>query len=265
MAIRPSAPALAPRRRAGTMRVDEGADMAKYLLAGNDNALSTAASVAFGDRYIGKLDSGLVTIGAGNCVGTDDAGFIEIGEPRTAEPLKLTYSGTTARLNKSNYGALTGGQTFEYSLDNGNTWQNATWQEANLPITLGPAKTLMLRGDLRCNDATYAGALCFTLAQNAITQVTGHLISVMGGQPIAPVPYMFYDTFRACTGLTSIPAGLFRGISGTPAQYMFYQTFLTCTELTAIPADLFGGIAGAPAANMFDGAFYGCTKLTLQR
>ena len=70
----------------------------------------------------------------------------------------------------------------------------------------------------------------------------------------------FSSTFSGCTGLTSIPAGLFSGIT-TGAAYMFYYTFSGCTGLTSIPADLFSGITTG-AQNMFSNTFYGCTGLT---
>jgi hypothetical protein len=71
--------------------------------------------------------------------------------------------------------------------------------------------------------------------------------------------YMFYSTFYGCTGLTSIPADLFSGIT-TGASYMFYQTFDGCTGLTTIPAGLFSGITTG-ATNMFRLTFYKCTGL----
>jgi hypothetical protein len=86
---------------------------------------------------------------------------------------------------------------------------------------------------------------------------------LFGGISGAPPLYMFQSTFQSCTGLTAIPAGLFGGISGAPAQYMFHSTFYGCSGLTgAIPAGLFGGISGAPASYMFQSTFLGCTGLT---
>ena len=74
---------------------------------------------------------------------------------------------------------------------------------------------------------------------------------------------MFAQTFSGCSSLTSIPAGLFAGITGAPAEYMFNSTFSGCSGLTGeIPADLFAGISGAPASGMFLSTFFGCSGLT---
>ena len=70
---------------------------------------------------------------------------------------------------------------------------------------------------------------------------------------------MFYSTFQFCTGLTSIPATLFSGIT-TGAERMFYQTFYGCTNITGyIPPSTFAGLIANnhPTANyMWDGTFY---------
>ncbi|MFQ6744581.1 MAG: hypothetical protein ACLRFN_01200, partial [Alphaproteobacteria bacterium] len=72
-----------------------------------------------------------------------------------------------------------------------------------------------------------------------------------------------YNTFYGCSGLTSIPAGLFAGISGAPASSMFDSTFYGCSGLIgAIPAGLFAGISGKGAFTMFNQTFYGCSGLT---
>jgi hypothetical protein len=63
--------------------------------------------------------------------------------------------------------------------------------------------------------------------------------------------------------LTSIPAGLFSGLSSAPAERMFFYAFAGCSGLTgSIPAYLFSGIGGAPAEWMFSYTFSGCSKLT---
>jgi hypothetical protein len=94
-----------------------------------------------------------------------------------------------------------------------------------------------------------------------LTSIPSGLFSGING---APVGRMFYSTFSGCTGLTgAIPAGLFGTLNGAPAQYMFYSTFYGCTGLTGtIPAGLFGTLNGAPAANMFDRTFARCSSLT---
>ena len=72
--------------------------------------------------------------------------------------------------------------------------------------------------------------------------------------------YMFDSTFIQCTGLTEIPAGLFRDMSGTAAPHIFYYTFDRCTGLTKLPSNLFSTISGS-AENMFEGTFLYCSGL----
>ena len=71
---------------------------------------------------------------------------------------------------------------------------------------------------------------------------------------------MFRSTFGGCTKLTTIPGNLFNGISGA-AENMFYATFANNIALTSVPSGIFNGISGA-APYMFYGTFLGCTTLT---
>ena len=71
---------------------------------------------------------------------------------------------------------------------------------------------------------------------------------------------MFKETFSGCTGLTSIPSDLFENIT-TGAQNMFYNTFGGCTGLQTIPSDLFSNITTG-ANYMFANTFRNCTGLT---
>ncbi|MBO8425194.1 MAG: hypothetical protein IAC69_01805 [Proteobacteria bacterium] len=76
---------------------------------------------------------------------------------------------------------------------------------------------------------------------------------------ITPAEYMFNETFSA-SGLTSIPADLFAGISGAPAKSMFSNTFYR-TNITSVPANLFGELNGDGAPYMFEWTFYMCDQL----
>ncbi|MBO7066477.1 MAG: hypothetical protein J6W40_02545, partial [Alphaproteobacteria bacterium] len=70
-------------------------------------------------------------------------------------------------------------------------------------------------------------------------------------------PSMFSGTFRNCTKLNTVPAGLFNRITGTPKPLMFDETFAGCTSLTSVPYNLFAGVSGEPAQNMFKETFNG--------
>jgi hypothetical protein len=99
----------------------------------------------------------------------------------------------------------------------------------------------------------------------------------------------FRETFQGCTGLTSLPADLFRyntavstsgftntfsdcpGLTSLPADLFryntlvstsgFYYTFQGCTGLTSLPADLFR-YNTLVSTNGFGSTFQGCTGLT---
>ena len=66
----------------------------------------------------------------------------------------------------------------------------------------------------------------------------------------------FANTFYGCTGLTSIPERLFEhNVKATYFGYAFYG----CTGLTSIPEGLFKNNVNATG---FESTFYGCTGLT---
>ncbi len=97
----------------------------------------------------------------------------------------------------------------------------------------------------------YTGVLSFG-SVSQIASIDGCLGAIFptlgnasGQQP------QFYNTFFM-SQITSIPAGLFSGITGA-ADYMFYGTF-SDSKITSIPAGLFSGVTGA-AVNMFSGTF----------
>jgi len=98
-----------------------------------------------------------------------------------------------------------------------------------------------------------------------VASVSGSLGSIFStlGESNGQQP-RFYQTFRGCTNLTTIPANLFSGIN-YPASYMFYYTFYGCSSLQSIPVNLFfpnatSGVSGQ--TYMFAYTFYNCTSLT---
>jgi hypothetical protein len=70
----------------------------------------------------------------------------------------------------------------------------------------------------------------------------------------------FFATFNGCTGLTSLPADLFR-YNTLVSTAGFYATFNGCTGLTSLPADLFR-YNTAVSTGGFRDTFRGCTGLT---
>ena len=125
--------------------------------------------------------------------------------------------------------------------------------------------TIKLAGQATAyNTDENTAAISFHSSASKIASIDGSLGAIFGtlssdtnNQP------RFYKTFYNATNMTgSIPSDLFAGISGAPASYMFYYTFRGCSGLTSIPSDLFAGISGAPATNMFNNTFSGCSGLT---
>ena len=104
------------------------------------------------------------------------------------------------------------------------------------------------------NGAGQQPQFYYTFADTPITSIPAGLFSGITG---AAAPYMFSGTF-VNTQITSIPSGLFSGITGS-AIYMFENTFAD-TPITSIPAGLFSGITGA-APYMFYFTFYN-TQIT---
>ena len=123
----------------------------------------------------------------------------------------------------------------------------------NTPITSVPAN---LFGELNGDGA--ANMFYMTFAEcDQLQTVEGPLFS----GTITPAERMFDSTFYS-SGLTSIPADLFAGISGAPAVEMFASTFDNCDSLQSIPDNLFAGISGPAADDMFSFTFSGCSALT---
>ena len=110
-------------------------------------------------------------------------------------------------------------------------------------------------------DTSATGTAIKFSENTAVASVMGSLGAVFptlgtnsGQQPI------FYETFKNCSNLTTIPAELFSGVTGG-SRNMFYNTFVGCSSLTAIPVGLFDDIDES-ADNMFFSTFSGCSTLT---
>ena len=98
------------------------------------------------------------------------------------------------------------------------------------------------------NGAGQQPQFYYTFADTPITSIPAGLFSGITGA----APYMFYFTFYN-TQITSIPENLFRGVTGA-AEGMFSNTFQNA-PITSIPENLFSGVTGA-ARNMFSSTFY---------
>ncbi len=111
-------------------------------------------------------------------------------------------------------------------------------------------------------DTTISFANADVSANTKIASIGGSLGALFptlnNGATQADQP-SFYKTFQNCQRLTSIPAGLFTGITGSGSN-MFRETFDRCSGLTSIPANLFAGVSGG-APNMFRSVFYSCSSL----
>ncbi|MBP5364127.1 MAG: hypothetical protein J6Y49_02135 [Alphaproteobacteria bacterium] len=113
------------------------------------------------------------------------------------------------------------------------------------------------------NTTATIPAISFAPTANKIASMTGSLSAIFPQKSASNGQYpRFYQTFKGATNLTSVPAGLFTGITGNAnASNMFRETFYGCTALNAIPAGLFAGVTTG-ATDMFRSTFQGCTSLT---
>ncbi len=109
-----------------------------------------------------------------------------------------------------------------------------------------------------CNPSN--GNTCYpsfsgTFEGAQITQIPSSLFASLASSSWLGYPhYMFYQTFKDCVELVSVPDGLFSHISRS-GEYMFYETFFGCYGLTSIPSDLFAHFS-EPKAHMFQETFY---------
>lgn len=102
------------------------------------------------------------------------------------------------------------------------------------------------------NDSTYSSKWIASIS-GALGSVFPTISNTPAGQP------RFRSTFQLATNLTTIPANLFNGVSGS-ADGMFRSTF-DKSGLTAIPYGLFANATGG-AQNMFRSTFYECKGIT---
>ena len=110
------------------------------------------------------------------------------------------------------------------------------------------------------SGAPIAQMFAGTFSDTGITQIPDGLFAGLSGQPAEET---FSATF-AGTSITEIPADLFSGLTGIAKEYSFGYTFAGCTNLTSIPRGLFDGITVDPETgySSFEGTFSGCTALT---
>lgn len=123
-------------------------------------------------------------------------------------------------------------------------YNDATGDNVVPAITFNQAKDSQNRSGSQTYIASVAGSL-------------GSVFPTLGAN--ANQQPRFRGTFQNANHLTTIPANLFSGVSGS-ADGMFRSTFDKCTLLSAIPYGLFANATGG-APNMFRSTFYECTSL----
>ena len=160
-----------------------------------------------------------------------------------------------------NYDVVIGGVATEYSIGSDSSAISFSGSTNKARITgisgdLGAVFPILGNTDNQKPKFFYTFSNC-----TGLTSIpTGLFFSISGSPGVS----MFAGMFNGCNNIAStIPSGFFSTLSGAPAQYMFSNTFFGCSSLTgAIPANLFSGISGAPARGMFGSTFYNCTGLT---
>jgi hypothetical protein len=140
----------------------------------------------------------------------------------------------------------------------------------NLTIVWGDATSDTTASSLATYDHEYATAGTYTVrisgtfASGGRIRLgnTGNFAYLKAVQPVGGITNItnFQDSMRECTGLTALPANLFRWYPNVAAS-AFIETFRNCTGLTTLPADLFL-YNTAVSTNGFYRCFYGCSGLT---
>ena len=95
----------------------------------------------------------------------------------------------------------------------------------------------------------------WTFAETNITSIPASLFSGVTGS----ISYMFNGVFYSVLGITSIPENLFVNIN-SPSYALFHYAFCG-SGITSIPENLFANISGH-AASLFDKTFNSCALLT---
>jgi hypothetical protein len=200
------------------------------------------------------------------------------------------------RLPEPGYWELTietTGASQDYSIDiNAGSSVDITvdWGDGNAPVnynttgvktcTYASAGTYSIKitgsivgGNIRLNVAGVSQRLKSTGIIGGITGLTSFANTFYDCTGLTSLPadlfryypaiadYGFAGTFRGCTGLTSIPEYLFR-YNVAVAYRAFYRTFYGCTGLASIPANLFRYNVAVGAEGFYQ-TFYGCNKLQL--
>ena len=207
-----------------------------------------------------------------NCTGLKDYSYIPtvwggLGETRPEMPFSITTTPNASRFDFS----IGAAGTFYVDWGDGSKIEKIEKTDLNVTIyshTYSNAGEYEIKLGGKATDYITSGsdstATTTTISfyyNKDIASISGSLGKIFGNLPDGRSP-RFENTFYNCTSLTSIPADLFSGISGTPADYMFYNTFSGCIGLTSIPENLFAGISGAPAKYMFANTFHNCFGLT---
>lgn len=147
---------------------------------------------------------------------------------------------------------------FQYSIDSGNTWVDAT-SGTNISMTTG--NKIMFRGTT--TPDAYHGIGRFSASTDAQFDVEGNIMSLLFGSNFSGqtsldgTSYTFLFLFGGCSGLIdsarlSLPAT-------TLARDCYNQMFKNCTSLVTVPQ--------LPATNLARGCYYrmfnGCTNITI--
>ena len=173
-------------------------------------------------------------------------------------------------------GSATAGWTINRTNNTTNNTYTCAYSDTN-PKTIqfgGTATTY--NTDVQANNGIRISraAIGFYVSKEKVQSISGNLSTIFPWHaPSHGRSPMFYQTFKGCTNLTSIPEDLFADLAGCGVD-MFRETFMDCTGLTSIPTATiggqhqlfsFGGASGPVELNspwVFASTFEGCTNLT---
>jgi hypothetical protein len=138
---------------------------------------------------------------------------------------------------------------------------NISWGDATSDTT---ANSVTTYDHEYATAGTYTVRISGTFASGGRIRLgkTGNFAYLKTVQPVGGITGIsnFQDSMRDCTGLTSLPANLFRWHPTITAN-AFRLTFSGCTALSSLPDDLFRYNTEV-TSDAFNGTFFNCTSLT---
>ena len=176
-------------------------------------------------------------------------------------------------------GGTLSGEGVTDGTDTINRQNNTSENTYTCTYTTTASRTIRFRGlataynaEIHSSVLSTIAAISFYISRAKVQSISGNLSTIFPWKASEHGKYpMFYQTFKGCANLTSIPEDLFANLTNG-YSFMFKETFMNCTSLTSLPTatiegqhKLFpfnGNVITGGGSQMFRSTFEGCTGLT---